>query len=253
MLVEEFVADHPIPQTKGYGRGPEYGVRRAWGQVGTAAKLARIIFPRLELREATCEEAFGWFSRKSGEWDTTELDERKKGVVVTLEASVAADVRRCLTLKLNNLPAIEVLKYLTSVARLDFQLNEDGSISVNRPAPGPRCRKRIYRVPAIARDLRAGTILGPDDVKYTSVQELFATFGVEFPAGASAGFSVDGEIVVSNTDRNLAITDVVVAAVIDARGKKLSRGELDALRTIIADAQANGEIRNPTFLSIGEG
>jgi hypothetical protein len=47
---------------------------------------------------------------------------------------------------------------------------------------------------------------------------------------------------VRNTERNLAVTDVIVASLIDSRKGKLSSEQLTSLRAIISDAQANGEI-----------
>jgi general secretion pathway protein D len=58
------------------------------GEEGTArinAKLARIILPKLEFREATIREALDFLKRKSAELDTTETDPTKKGVSFVLK------------------------------------------------------------------------------------------------------------------------------------------------------------------------
>ena len=90
--------------------------------------------------------------------------------------------------------------------------------------------------------------MGPDGVRYPTAGNLLSSFGVTFPETASAGLTVDGELIVRNTRQNLAVTDVIVAALIDAHDRQLTPEELAAFRSIISDAQKNGEICPPVEL-----
>jgi len=258
--IKSFVARHPLPRRKQTadsgipGDSAKFGVRPAGRMIATLAKLQRIVFPRVEMRSATVEEAFGFFFRKTSELDTTGLTEPTRGIRGLLAPGVASSGKQPeITLSLVNIPARDALDYITKLAKLEYTVQEDGSLLIYNHANAPRLKKRTYHVPTEGIHLPTGTITGPDGVTYPSVEELFAAFDVPFPDGASADLTDDAEIVIQNTDRNLAVADVIVAALIDSREKKLSLQQLAALRSIIADAQAHGQIRPAPTLGSGEG
>ena len=108
-------------------------------------RLSRIIIPKIDLREATFTESLDFILHKVQELDPTG---RAIKTTLPLETGVlrlnggpsipgldppasavppgrakVADVR--LTAKLANIPALEALKYLTSLANLDFRIDGD--------------------------------------------------------------------------------------------------------------------------------
>jgi hypothetical protein len=252
-IVVELVARHRFPAETPIADLDTFSVLdRGYGvrvNSRTSAKLQRIIFPRVEMIEATPEEAFEFFFRKTKELDTTEANEALRGIRGSLAPRPESPGHQPgITLSLEEVPAIDALMYMTDLAGLKYEIQLDGIVSIQPRSSGPEIETRTYSVPSERMNVAVGSIAGPDGVTYSSVRQLFSAFGVAFPEGASAGLTADKGIVVRNTERNLAIVDVVVAALFDSRNQQLSPKEVTALRAIIADAQANGEIRPPKFL-----
>jgi hypothetical protein len=258
--VKSLVARHSFPRRKQTaaseipGAGSRFGGRPTGRIIATLAKLQRIIFPRVEMRSATVEEAFEFFFRKTTELDTMEPIEARKGIRGSLAPGIlSSGAHPEITLSLQDIPAREALEYITKLAKLEYTVQEDGSVLIQARSDAPKLQKRTYYTPTEGINLDAGTIVGPDGVTYPSVQELFSAFGVSFPEGASASLSKDAEIVIRNTEPNLAVADVTVAVLIDSRERSFSKQQIADLRSIIADAQAHGQIRNPPTLGFGEG
>jgi hypothetical protein len=90
-------------------------------------KLNRIIIPRLEFREASVSDALKYLERQSNQWDTSEPEAEKRGVKFVLIKRPAAepfgDAR--ITVSLSNIPVIEVVKYVTSLANLKYRIRPD--------------------------------------------------------------------------------------------------------------------------------
>ena len=124
------------------------------------AKLARIIIPKLEFKDATIREAVDFLKKKSADLDTLESEPGKRGVNIVLKldnsggtgfvpppeapqapagipglpeapgAAVAAPAgipagnpgEQRITVSLSNIPLIEALKYVTGLANLKFKV-----------------------------------------------------------------------------------------------------------------------------------
>jgi hypothetical protein len=84
----------------------------------TTKRAEKIIFPRVEFREASLQEIAHFLSKKS-----KDLDPEKIGVEIqiTPEGLAAADKTK-ITLSLNNVPQIEIVKYVTNLANLRYTL-----------------------------------------------------------------------------------------------------------------------------------
>ena len=138
-------------------------IDNAGSDTGTSrinAKLARIILPKLEFKDATIREAVDFLKKKSADLDTQETEPGKRGVNIVLKldnaggsgfvappeaapagggipglenptpaaaaaaAPVAAgnpgEVR--ITVSLTNIPLLEALKYVTGLANLKFKV-----------------------------------------------------------------------------------------------------------------------------------
>ena len=84
----------------------------------TTKRAEKIIFPRVEFREASLQEIAQFLNKVS-----KDLDPEKIGVEiqVTPEGLVAADKTK-ITLTLNNVPQIEIVKYVTNLANLRYTI-----------------------------------------------------------------------------------------------------------------------------------
>ena len=143
--------------------GPTQDLGQGIDTSGTAKinkKLATIIIPKLEFKDATIREAVDFLKKKSAELDTSESEPSKKGVNIVLklengggsgftpppeapaapagipglpgagDAAPAAQVgiaagspgEQRITVALTNIPLIEALKYVTGLANLKFKV-----------------------------------------------------------------------------------------------------------------------------------
>jgi beta-lactamase regulating signal transducer with metallopeptidase domain len=109
---------------------------------GPAMKKAKaIIIPKIELREATLAEALDFLRMKA-----KELDPEKTGVNLVLEPGATSDAK--ITVSLVNIPLLEALHYVASLANFEYQVQPNaivvqpsaGKTGTNdggtQPAPG---------------------------------------------------------------------------------------------------------------------
>ena len=75
-----------------------------------------IIFPKIDYREASVPEIIEHLNRAS-----KDLDPNKIGVPIELSAAANASKTK-ITLSLKNVPLIEVVKYITNLARLEYTI-----------------------------------------------------------------------------------------------------------------------------------
>jgi beta-lactamase regulating signal transducer with metallopeptidase domain len=85
------------------------------------AKAENIIIPKIELREATFEEALDLLRKKA-----VEFDPDKTGVKIVVKPGAVSDAR--ITISLTNIPLIEALKYVASLANLKFVATPDALV-----------------------------------------------------------------------------------------------------------------------------
>jgi len=245
------------------------------------AKLQNIIIPKLEFREATIREAVEFLKRKSIELDTRETDPALKGVNIVLKlegggpmapapapaaeapaipgleplpgmappapdaapamAPANADAR--ITVSLTNIPLIEALRYVTSLANLKFKVeafavtvvpqNVDTTVLITREwkvRPGFIIRTAggggdtSSLAPAPPADASKG---GSGIVGRQNAKEFLQSVGVSFPGDSSATYIAAGSrLIVRNTAENLDLVDTLVQ--VDAEGGGITQVEIEA-------------------------
>jgi general secretion pathway protein D len=242
----------------------------AAGTARINAKLQRIILPRLEFREATIREALEFLRKKSVELDTQEPDPARRGVsfVLKLEtpsvtpapaapaaagsaipglepipgaaaAPAAAEAAPAggaagntpITISLQNIPLIEALKYVTSLANLKYKVEPYAVSIVPMGVDTTTLIQKQYKVPPsfITRVSGGGAEAGgglapggPGDITKSAgggsgiagrldAVEFLKAGGVTFPEGASAVYLAGSStLIVRNTQENLDLIDTLV-------------------------------------------
>jgi len=89
-----------------------------------AEKLERIIFPLVQFENVTLEEAVEFLRVKSRDLDDAETDQTKRGVNVVLDRDLA-DNNASLSLDLAKVPMIEVLRFITELAGVEYEAGTD--------------------------------------------------------------------------------------------------------------------------------
>jgi len=233
--------------------------------VNITKKLNSIIIPKIDFRDSTVREAIEYLGKKS-----KELDEAKEGVNIVLKldqsgisapapipaapagggipgldpvpaapeapaapvASGGADTK--ITLTLNNVPLVEALKYITTLASLKFKvepfavsvvpINQDTSEMFTKEW---RVRPDfLARIPggggggglnAVTPDPAAGGV-APLGAAMTAKDTLIAA-GVQFPAGSIAIYSKStSTLTVKNTSENLDLIEKIVESLESSTG-----------------------------------
>jgi hypothetical protein len=131
-------APPPIPGLAAVPRLPPPGVIAApqAAQTGDAtespalAKAREIIIPKIEVRDATFAEALELLRKKA-----VEFDPDKKGVTIAVKPGFVPNPDARISLSLTNIPLIEAVKYVTSLADVGFVATPDALMV--RPASGP--------------------------------------------------------------------------------------------------------------------
>lgn len=182
-------------------------------------KLAEITFPRLEFRETPVAEALKLLESKS-----RELDADKAGVKITV--GVPGELLQSrITISLANIPLNEALKYVTNLAGLRFFVSQERGVVIAPPHDPSVLILKEYRVPETLS--AEAQVSGPDGSTYADITALLKASGVTFPDGAAAALMDGGKILrMRNNQENLDLTDVIVAALQDAKERPLSAEEL---------------------------
>jgi len=203
-------------------------------EVTVAAKLKRILIPRIALEQATLDEAVEFLRVKAAEGDITEMRPTDKGVNITVnlgppdseQAKRIRDLR--FDLMLSQVPLATALKYITDLTRTTFT-TDDFSVVI-RPA-GSASDEMLARnfvvPPGFLTSLGADSVAAqaPEDpfgpapagggllATRLSAQEVLAKQGIAFPEGASAIYNAASNTLrVVNTSTNLDLISQVVDA-----------------------------------------
>jgi general secretion pathway protein D len=242
----------------------------AAGTARINAKLNYIIIPRLEFKDATIREAVDFLKKKSVDLDTRETDPTRRGVNIVLKlepggggglpgvpepAPVAptipglpelpgatpapppsgggvgpGDVR--ITVSLTNIPLIEALRYVTSLANLKFKVEPYAVSIVPAGTSTETLLTREFKVPpgfinraaggggAEAGGLSPTAPASTDTTKGGSgiaarvdAKEFLTASGVTFPTGATAIYNTaSSRLIVRNTQENLDFVETLIAA-----------------------------------------
>lgn len=197
-----------------------------------AAKLDRIIIPKIAMEQASLEEAIDFLRLRVTENDTMETDPSRKGVNFTVnlgppESPVATSIRnQRFDLKLSQIPLSQVLKHLTDITHTAFTTDDFSVLITPTGSSSNELISRSYRVPPdFITNLSSGAAAsgaGGDPFAAASAkegllttrlsaQDALAKQGVLFPEGASANYSAaTNTLRVINTELNQeAISQIV--------------------------------------------
>jgi len=188
-----------------------------------AAKLDRIIIPKVQLEQATLEESINFLRGRAVECDTTELDPSRKGVNFNLnlgpEETLAT--KRILSekvdLKLSGVPLSKALKYLTELTHTSYTTDDFSVIISPQGTVTDEMISRSYRVPPdFITSMSSGGAAATTEDPFASdspkkgllttrltAKEALVKQGVPFPEGSNASYSpVNSTLRVTNTALN---------------------------------------------------
>jgi hypothetical protein len=232
--IEKVLADDgPTPSAEASPKKADSGLARV-------RKVTELIVPRVEFKNATVRETLAFlqdFAKKNdpaGEGlQFLNVPEKSGAEAPGTPASSAAndpnaktnvlppDVEPAppaggpdtrITLTLNNVPVIEVVKYVTNLANLKYRL-EPAGISIRPLGASGEMYIKEWKVPARLfqapkADPTAG---GGAKANSQSARDFLGAQGISFPAGAFAMFSpVSSTLVVKNTEDQLDLVERVV-------------------------------------------
>jgi general secretion pathway protein D len=192
--------------------------------VSVAAKLDRIVIPKISLDQASLEEALDFLRSRTAENDTLEADPSRKGLNFTVnlgppDSETAKRIRAVrFNLRLAQVPLRTVLKQIADATQTAFSTDDYSVIIRPMGALSEELVSHIYRVPpdfitslsggmgapeANADPFASGTAKEGLLTKRLSAQEALAKQGVLFPEGASAVYSAGSNTLsVVNTPAN---------------------------------------------------
>lgn len=222
------------------------------------ARLNRIIIPKVDLRDATIQQAVNFLRQRSRELDTSEGGADGSGINIVLKlpaggvaptpatnelgeqvaAAPAADSR--VSLNLTNVPLYEALRYVATLAGLKVKVEPFAVSIVPLSEPTDTLEQREFKVPPgfisstgssgsepAAQAGRASE--DPSAIKLGArvlARDFLESQGVEFPPGASANFIAgSSKLVVRNTASNLDLIESLVEA---AMGEQPTQVEIEA-------------------------
>ncbi len=265
-------------------------VRDALRQESIIKKLNEIVIPEVNYREAVVSDVITFLSDES-----RTLDPEKVGVNIVLSSSMAGPSPKTaptpataaptargaeattteapqgeapesfgqkITLSLRNVPLIDALKYVTTLAGLKYRIESSAVIILPLDAPEGEMVTRSYPVtPGVFkgpstgagigtanatptgavgsyRSIGSGTAPTTATVATNEVQSTFRNAGVPFPPGSSLVYNErTSTIIIRNTPENLEIFERVLSAYnfipsqieIEAKFVQVSQNDLDEL------------------------
>lgn len=201
--------------------------------VNVDQKLGMIRLPRVQLDQATVEEAVEFLRNQSRAHDTTAQTEAEKGVNISLDpgpegSASAADVAaKKITLNLQNVPLREALQYVARASGLLLRTNAFGvelvtssdgtSYMVTKTIPVP---PGFFSGMAESSGSESSDPFASDDsgssgmtLKRVDPQKILAGMGLKFPEGSSVKYNgSNSTLFFHGTPRDLRILEEVVAS-----------------------------------------
>ena len=205
-------------------------------------KLKTIILPSVEFVDTPLREALEFLTQKSAELDAASEDPSRKGINFTLSGAASSQLDAApaggaggfdsppsggfggdvgdtaITLKLQNVPLVEALRYTTSLAQLKFKVEPDGIVVVPLSTPSAQLQTLVIQVPPNALSN------GLDSPPLTA-RDLLERVGVTFPSGAGAAYNpATQRLAVKNTADQMEL----VEAYFHSKGYVVDRGRTAA-------------------------
>ncbi|MBI5819440.1 MAG: hypothetical protein HZA88_10690 [Verrucomicrobia bacterium] len=187
------------------------GLRRETAEV--EAKIDAITIPKIELRDASLADAVKFLAEQS-----REVDAKRGGLGVRIEIDEslrpALKDAPLITLNLFDVPLHDSLRYVTSIAGVEFVIKPDkvAILSANwwqlKGASKPVTRSYQWKRNLLDPHLGLGAGL----VSVGQIRELLTDVGVEFPAGASLTYDASSEkLTIANSPEALDVFEQVLA------------------------------------------
>ena len=201
--------------------------------ITVAAKLDRIIIPKLDLDQSTLDEALDLLRLRATENDNLELDPARKGVNFTInlgppDGEISKNIRsQKFDLRIAQVPLSQALKYITDITRTSYTTDDFAVIISPAGFSSDEMIVRSYRVPPdFLTSISSGAAAegGAEDpfgeapkegllAVRLSAQEALAKQGISFPQGASANHNrATNTLRVVNTAANQDIISQLVEA-----------------------------------------
>ena len=199
-----------------------------------AAKLDRIIIPKIALDQASLADALDFLRIRAAENDTLETDPARKGVNFTVnlgppDSAIAKTIRdQRFNLRLSQVPLSGVLRYLADTTHTSFTTDEFSVLITAAGSTSGEMVSRNYHVPPdfiSSLNNGSGSPAATEDpfasapakegliTTRLSAQEAFAKQGVAFPSGAHANYNAaTNTLSVINT----AASQDVIAQIVEA-------------------------------------
>lgn len=183
-------------------------------------KMRLIIFPRVQLNNATLEDAIEFVRLKSWDYDTVERDPAKKGVNLILKPGAAPSTAR-ITLDLKDVPMDAALRYITELAGMRYKVEPFAVVVVPLTDVGTDQYTRSFKVPpdflTAAGGAAPGNTVAPADPfapaggaaatgisARPTAKDILMVNGLAFPEGASSSYvAATGQLIVKNSQANL--------------------------------------------------
>ncbi|MCX6979267.1 MAG: hypothetical protein NTV08_00720 [Verrucomicrobia bacterium] len=208
-IIEIAASEAPTDSTSQNIKLPLSGPSTAPRTSAIQSKLKGIIFPKIDFRDTTVREAFEFLSEKA-----KALDPHGDGVNIVLRLgdehrSDAPGGGTRITLMLNNVPLIEVIKYVTNLANLKYKIEPFAITIVPLGALTEELFTKQWRVPP---DLM-WVLSSAGKVSETDAKGALAAAGVSFPQGSVAMYSpVTSTLLVKNTQDNLDLLENIITS-----------------------------------------
>ncbi|MFN0078864.1 MAG: tetratricopeptide repeat protein [Prosthecobacter sp.] len=200
-------------------------------------KMRHIIFPTVQFRGATIEEAIEYLRVKSRDLDTFTDASGTKGVNILLRTGDAPS-NASISLDLKDVPMSEALRYVTELAQMRYKVEAHAVLVTPITENASEMYTRTYRVPQdflVAGGGDFGAAAAPADpfaagapangsglIARKTAKQILEAQGITFPEGASASFNpATGQIVVRNTQPNLDLVEATVEPLAKSKQEEL--------------------------------
>ncbi len=200
--------------------------------VSVAAKLDRIMIPKIALDQATLEEALDFLRTSTTKVNIAGGASESLNFTVNLgapDSEVAKNIRsKKFDLRLTNVPLRQVLKYITDITQTSFSTDDFSVVITPHGSTSDELISRSYRVPPdfLTNLSNAGAGAAPTEdnpfetapkdgllTKRMSAQEALVSNGVTFPDGSNASYSpATNTLRILNTATNQEIISQIVQA-----------------------------------------
>jgi hypothetical protein len=182
-------------------------------------KMSKIIFPSVEFRGASLDEAVEFLRIKSRDYDSLERDPSKKGVNLIIKPG-AAPSTATISLDLKDVPMSEALRYITELGGMKYKVEPYAVVVLPVSDVATEMYTRTFKVPPTFFWSESGQGLSAR----RTAKDVLSSQGIPFPEGASAVFLPStSQLVVRNTQPSLDLIEGYVDQLINVPSSEQAR------------------------------